>query len=137
LHLPLGSLFLYNAFMANSINVRRKKRGRPATGTDPLVATRMPPALIKSIDNWAEKYADGSRSGAIRRMVEMALSISEPTKQTSREAAAKASDMAGQRIDEISDLSATAEEQQDRKRRLIKGPSEFRHMRGDRPKPKG
>ena len=123
--------------MAKSIRViPKKKRGRPATGKDPLVATRMPLALIKSIDDWAAKHSDGSRSGAIRRMIEMALSGPDPTKHTSPTAAAKASDMAGRRIDEIGDPSATAEERQDRKRRLIKGPSEFREMRGDQRKPK-
>jgi metal-responsive CopG/Arc/MetJ family transcriptional regulator len=97
----------------------------------------MPSALIKSIDNWAAKNSDGSRSEAIRRLVELGLSGSDPAKQTSRKAAAKASYMAGRRIDKIGDPSATAEERQERKRRLIKGPPEFRDMRGDQPKRKG
>ena len=42
----------------------------------------------------------------------------------------------GWRIDKLSDPSATAEEQQQRKRRLLKGPKEFRDIRGDFPKPK-
>jgi hypothetical protein len=57
-------------------------------------------------------------------------------KQRSRESAGKALDLAGQEIDKLSDQSATAEEQQVRKRRLLKGPREFRDIRGDRPKPK-
>jgi hypothetical protein len=42
--------------------------------------------------------------------------------------------MAAQEIDRISDPSATKEERQLRKRRLIKGPKEFRdiHKREDR-----
>ena len=67
---------------------------------------------------------------------ELGLAGSGPAKHTSRKAAAKASDMAGRRIDKIGDPSATAEERQDRKRRLIKGPSESREMRGDPRKPK-
>jgi hypothetical protein len=55
------------------ISVKRKKKGRSASGTDPLVATRMPPGLIRSIDVWAAAHADGSRSEAIRRLVELAL----------------------------------------------------------------
>jgi hypothetical protein len=122
--------------MAKSIAVRPKKRGRPATGKDPLVNARMPLPLIKSIDGWAAKNTDGSRSEAIRRLVELGLVGSDPAKHTSPKAAAKASDMAGRRIDKIGDPSATPEERQDRKRRLIKGPREFREMRGNQPKPK-
>jgi hypothetical protein len=44
--------------------------------------------------------------------------------------------MAGQQIDKLADLSATAEEQQQRKRRLLKGPGEFRGLRADLPKAK-
>jgi hypothetical protein len=75
--LPLGSLFMYNEFMPRSIAVKRKKRGRPATGADPLVAARMPPELIRSIDAWAAAHADGSRSEAIRRLVERGLGYSK------------------------------------------------------------
>jgi hypothetical protein len=42
--------------------------------------------------------------------------------------------MAGREIDRLADRSATSEEQAQRKRRLIKGPREFRDMRGDLPK---
>ena len=57
-------------------------------------------------------------------------------KQRSPESAGKALDLADQEIDKLSDQSATAEEQQVRKRRLLKGPREFRDIRGDLPKPK-
>jgi hypothetical protein len=46
----------------------------------------------------------------------------------------KAAEMAGREIDRLADQSATNEEQVRRKRRLIKGPREFRNMRGDLPK---
>jgi hypothetical protein len=45
--------------------------------------------------------------------------------------------MAGQQIDKLGDSSATDEQRQTRKRRLLKGPTEFRDMRVDLPKPKG
>jgi hypothetical protein len=48
--------------------------------------------------------------------------------------AAKAREMAGQEIDRLIDPSATEEERQLRKRRLVKGPKEFRDIRGNRPK---
>src|SRR5262249_42946524 len=40
----------------------------------------------------------------------------------------------GQEIDRLSDPSATEEERQRRKRRLLKGPKEFRDVRSNRPK---
>ena len=48
--------------------------------------------------------------------------------------AAKASEMAGQAIDRLGDPLATDEERQRRKRRLIKGPQEFREIRINRAK---
>jgi len=48
--------------------------------------------------------------------------------------AAKARAMAGQEVDRLSDPSATEEERQRRKRRLLKGPKEFRDVRSNRPK---
>ena len=50
--------------------------------------------------------------------------------------AAKARDMAGQAVDRLIDPSAPVEERQSRKRRLLKGPKEFRDMRDKRAKPK-
>ena len=46
--------------------------------------------------------------------------------------AAKASEMAGREIDLLGDPSATDEERQLRKQRLIKGPQEFRDIRNNR-----
>jgi hypothetical protein len=50
--------------------------------------------------------------------------------------AAKAREMAGQALDRLIDASATDEERQTRKRRLLKGPKEFRDIRDKRTKPK-
>jgi hypothetical protein len=74
LELPLGPHYQYNGFMGkqSTIPVIRKKRGRPATGVDPLVALRFPPDRIEEIDNWAGKHSV-SRSEAIRRLVELGL----------------------------------------------------------------
>ena len=47
---------------------------------------------------------------------------------------AKASEMAGEETDRLGDPSATDEERQLRKQRLIKGPQEFRDIRSDRAK---
>jgi len=59
--------------MARSIKkVTPKKRGRPATGKDPLVSTRMSVGLIGEIDGWADR-SEIKRSEAIRRLVELGL----------------------------------------------------------------
>jgi hypothetical protein len=44
----------------------------------------------------------------------------------------KASEMAAQEIERLIDPSAPEEERQRRKRRLVKGPKEFRDLRGKR-----
>jgi Arc/MetJ-type ribon-helix-helix transcriptional regulator len=132
--------------MAKSINVLRK-RGRPATGQDPVSAIRLSTELTRAIDQWAVRNKAESRSEAIRRLVEMALGkqpkpgaglkrgqYSKPRERP--KAKSEASDLAGEQIDKLADSSATAEERQMRKRRLLKGPKEFRDIRLDLPKPK-
>jgi Arc/MetJ-type ribon-helix-helix transcriptional regulator len=122
--------------MKSSIRTKRKKRGRPATGQDPVSAIRLSVELAQAIDSWAARNKAASRSEAIRQLVEMGLAGVQPAGRRSAKTAARASDMAGRQIDKIGDLSASAEERQDRKRRLLNGPREFRDMRGDQPKPK-
>ena len=53
-----------------------KKRGRPATGKDPMLTLRAPPALTAEVEAWAKRQPDRpSRSEALRRLVEMALKL--------------------------------------------------------------
>jgi hypothetical protein len=116
----------------------RKKRGRPATGRSSVMGVRLAPELRANVDKWAAEQPDKpSHSEAIRRLVELGLAGSWSIRQRSPESASKASVMAGQQIDKLADSSTTHEERQQRKRRLLKGPTEFRHIRGDIPKPKG
>lgn len=57
-----------------SLKVIPKKKGRPATGKDPMVALRVSKATIKALDAWAE--AKGlTRSEAIRGMIERELGL--------------------------------------------------------------
>jgi hypothetical protein len=59
---------VYNVNMKKSISVLRKKRGRPATGTDPLVAFRAPVEMTAAID--AAAKAEGvTRTEVLRRAV--------------------------------------------------------------------
>jgi hypothetical protein len=55
------------------------------------------------------------------------------TSRRNPKAASKARDLASEEIDKLIDPSATEEERQQRKRRLLKGPKEFRDIRGDTP----
>ena len=90
-----------------------------------------------SIDKCAGGNGAASRSEAIRRLVELGLAGAPPIKQRNPKAAAKASDMAGRQIDKLANPAMPEGERRARKRRIIKGPREFRDMRGDQPKQKG
>jgi hypothetical protein len=125
-----------------------KKKGRPATGQDPISSIRLPADLTQAIDKWAEGNRAGSRSEAMRRLIELGLTVNRKGKSAapagartsrkdSRKAASKAREMAGRELDRLGDQSVPDEEREKRKRRLTKGPNEFRDMRGDLPKSKG
>ncbi|SOR30281.1 protein of unknown function [Methylorubrum extorquens] len=58
--------------MLMSIPVEPKRRGRPATGRDPLVGFRAPADLLAQLDAYAAREGL-KRSEAIRRLVEEAL----------------------------------------------------------------
>jgi Arc/MetJ-type ribon-helix-helix transcriptional regulator len=98
----------------------------------------LPKSLAKAIDQWAKANAFRGRSAAIRRLVELGLAAPQPTLRpsSSPKVASKASELAAQQIDQMSDASVTHEERQTRKRRLLKGPKEFRDFRGDLPERK-
>ena len=58
----------------SSKKVIPKKRGRPGTGKDPMLAFRAPPAFTAEVEAWAERQPDSpSRSEALRRLVELGL----------------------------------------------------------------
>ena len=57
----------------------QKRRGRPATGTNPSTGVRMSPETLERLDDWRRKQPDlPGRPEAIRRIVEKALAASEP-----------------------------------------------------------
>jgi hypothetical protein len=95
-------------------------------------------AMIKAIENWrARRSPVPNTSEAIRQLVEIGLASAPPAAREGKKTPARASELAGEMIDWLRDRSAPAEEQAQRKRRLIRGPSEFREMRTDLPKRKG
>jgi negative regulator of replication initiation len=120
--------------MTKSISVKRKKAGRPATGTEPLYGVRIADELMKQIMDWA-KSQGATRSEAIRRLVDLGLTIKTKAKQPSAAQAARAKELAAKAIDKMIDPSAPPEERSQRRRRLI--PTEFREDRVDLPIAKG
>jgi hypothetical protein len=148
--------------MAKSIKVNQKKRrGRPATGRDPVSAVRLPTDLTSAVDRWAVAH-EINRSEAIRRLVEIGLTIKTKARSTGRPPAALVADLAAESIDSLPprpiakrgrrscaqelardaiekmvDPTASPEERDQRRRRLTKGPTEFRAARVDQPKAKG
>jgi hypothetical protein len=113
---------------------KKARRGRPpAGGRDPMVAIRMAKALIANADAWARANRTG-RSEAIRRLVELGLSVKTATKQPSAARGARAKQLAAQAIEKMVDPTLHPDERAQRRRRLTKGPEEFRDVRIDRPK---
>ena len=121
--------------MAKSIKVNQKKRGRPATGRDPVSAVRLPAALTVAVDRWAEEH-EANRSEAIRRLVELGLA-KEPARSAGKPGRrTRARELAVTAIEKMIDPSAPPEERTLRRQRLTKGPPEFREDRVDQPKAK-
>jgi hypothetical protein len=109
-----------------------KKRGRPATGNHPMMSLRMPKELTAAVQGWAARQTDNpARSEAFRRLVELGIAASASAHSVSPKARAKAAALAAETIDRHTDQSAAPEEQASRKRRLLKGPKEFRDIRKD------
>ena len=117
-----------------SVALRKKKRGAPPTGEGTLIGLRLEPGALARVDRWAASQQDHpSRDEAIRRLVELGLAVAQRAGVRTKKAA-KAAEMASEEIDRLGDVSATDEERQLRKRRLIKGPKEFLDLRRNRPK---
>ena len=121
-----------------SKTAKPKKRGRPATGRDPMMGFRAAPVLRASIVKWAEGQPDiPTLSEATRRLVELGLNVKSKRRQSTEGQRRRAREMASTAIDAMTDATAHADDQASRKRRLLKGPEEFREARVDRPRAKG
>jgi hypothetical protein len=115
-----------------------KKRGRKPTGKDPARAFRLSDEFMADIEAWAADQADApGRSEAIRRLVELGLKVKTPARPVSNPGRKlRAQELATKAIEKIIDPAAPPEEQAQRRRRLTKGPTEFREARVDQPKVK-
>ena len=122
------AVMVVNDTMARSATVNRKTPRRHRAGRDPVATVRLPRNIWGKIDRWQREHGAKTRSEAIQWLVAQALKT-HPGRRPSRKFVAKASKLAGRVIDRLTDRSATRAEQAKRKRRLIKGPREFRSAR--------
>ena len=125
--------------MGKSIrDIAKKSRGRPrSTGLGTGILVRMHDQL-DALDAWIAKQDDPkpTRPEAIRRLVGLGLTVrATKPKQAPQARAERAKDLAAKVIDSFP-LTTDVEETASRKRRLLKGPEEFRDLRVDRPKAK-
>jgi hypothetical protein len=94
---------------------------------------------MTTLDAWAARQDDApSRSEAIRRLVELGLTVRTAAPAVRKPGRRlRAQELATKAIEKIIDPSAPPEERAQRRRRLTKGPLEFREDRVDLPKRKG
>jgi metal-responsive CopG/Arc/MetJ family transcriptional regulator len=113
----------------------QKRRGPAPTGKGHPVQVRLQPDLLVPLDEWIARQPEHrSRPDAIRDLLEQALSHSRPRPAGAHKGASRARELAANAVDHASDASATDEQRQRRKRRILKGPPEFREIRKDLPK---
>jgi len=114
--------------------VPAKKRGPAPTGKGIQIQVRIQPDKLTQLDRWIADQKDQlTRPEAIRRIVERTLAHFSRAKGINKKKAQEASDLASRAAERFVDKSMPPEEQQRRKRALIKGPKEFRNIRGDLP----
>jgi hypothetical protein len=93
--------------------------------------------MRENVDAWAATQEDPpGRSEAIRRLVEIGLKVKTPARPAVSKPVRKlrAQELAASAIEKIIDPSAPPDERAERRRRLTKGPTEFREDRVDQPK---
>jgi hypothetical protein len=117
--------------------VHKKRMGRPpGTKFSETIPARLEPQTVAGLEAWAAAH-EVSRSEAIRRLVELGLTVKAPAKPIGQPGRRlRAHELATKAIEKMIDPSAPPEERAERRRRLTKGPPEFREDRVDLPKAK-
>lgn len=99
------------------------------------ISVRCDQKMLIRLDVWRRTQRGApSRATAIHRHAEQTLTGTTATRQHSSVSKRKAADMAGRELDRLGDQQASGKDRAHRKRRLIRGPQEFRGMRRDQPK---
>jgi hypothetical protein len=122
--------------MAKQTVLAKKKRGPAPTGKGVQVVVRLQPDPLAALDAWvAKQKGEPTRAEAIRRLVELGLRVKTPAQPVGKPGRRlRAQELATKAIEKIIDPAAPPEEQAQRRRRLTKGPTEFREARVDQPK---
>jgi hypothetical protein len=98
-----------------------------------MIGFRADPELRTDIEKWAKGQPDKPKlSDAVRRLVELGLTAKTKSAPSERQRAAFA-ELASKAIDSLTTGMPDNDEKASRKRRLLKGPEEFRSLRVDRP----
>jgi hypothetical protein len=94
----------------------------------------LPAELLQQIDRWAaEQDGAPSQSEAVCELLKIGMAVGPSVRSADKPGSRTARKMAADQIDRMNDPSASPEEITSRKRRLLKGPEEFRDQRVDRP----
>jgi hypothetical protein len=119
--------------------IPKKKRGPAPTGQGEPVVVRMHPPQLAALDGWIAQQQPPfpTRPEAVRRLVELGMTVRKKSKPPPVERATRAKELASKAIEKIADPSATQDERVQRRRRLTKGPQEFREDRVDMPQTRG
>jgi len=97
------------------------------------ISLDMPESLLRKVDGWAARQRPpATRPRALQDLLRLGLKVAAVTAKSRRsnKSTKQSAGMAGEVIDTMGDHSATAMDRAHRKTRLLKGPEEFRHMRG-------
>jgi hypothetical protein len=106
------------------------------------VGERWHPPELAAIDKWISATGEKmTRGQAIRRLVELGLKMKPAAKAVAKPVGKpgrrlRARELAAEVIEKMIDPAAPPEERAQRRRRLTKGPPEFREDRVDLPKAK-
>jgi len=92
------------------VNIAKPARKRSSvTGT--LVGVRLQDDELKAIDKWARKQEPAvTRPYAIRRLVELGLTVNAKGRPKSQDTKRRANELAGDAIDEMADTAASPED---------------------------
>lgn len=95
--------------------------------------------MLNAVDDWRRGQSDlPTRATAIRRLAEIGLKAKMEAKPVSKPGRRqRAHELATKAIEKMIDPAVSAGEREQRRRRLTKGPPEFREDRLDLPKVKG
>jgi hypothetical protein len=88
---------------------------------------RLPPAELAALDAWIKDQPKPrpSRPRAIRRLIELGLTVKTAVRQASEGQKLSAREMAGKAIDKMTDTATSPDDQAARKKCLLKGPKNF------------